>query len=192
MPLKFRPKLEKIVELMLHLAHQCPGADKYQAVKFFYLADREHLKRYGRPITYEKYYAMEYGPVASTVLDLLNGKLGVLKPIGLKELPFGTEAGRTPDGKYATTFIRQPKREIDRDMFSRSDLAVFDEVVAKYKDASFDDLFKATHEHFAWINAWTTRRYGERAEMYYEEMIEDEGKREALVSDIEPVAAHMR
>lgn len=192
MPLKFRPKIEKIVELLLYLAHKRPGADKYQAVKFFYLADREHLIRYGRPITFENYFAMEYGPVASNVLDFLNGKLGQLRVAGLKELPFETEQGRTPDGKYATTFIRKPLREVNPDLFSKSDMKIFDEVVEKYRDASFDDLFNATHEHFAWKNAWTTRKYGERAEMYYEEMIDDEAKRAALVEDIGPIAANMR
>ena len=39
MPLKFHPKFDKIVELLLYLAHKRPDADKYQAVKFFYLAD---------------------------------------------------------------------------------------------------------------------------------------------------------
>ncbi len=191
MALKFRPKIEKIVELMLYLAHTRPGADKYQAVKFFYLADREHLIRYGRPITFENYFAMEFGPVASTVLDFLNGNLAQLKAAGLTKLPFETEDGRTADGKYATTFIREPSRDVNLDLFSKSDIRVFDEVVTKYRDASFDDLFNATHEHFAWKNAWATRKYGGRAEMYYEEMIDDEAKRAALVEDIGPIAANM-
>jgi len=192
MALKFHPKTEKIVELMLYLAHKRPDADKYQAVKFFYLADREHLIRHGRPITFENYYAMEYGPVASTVLDVLNGKLGAVKAAGINELPFETEAGRTPDGKYATTFIRKPLREVDYDLFSKSDLKVFDEVLEKYRNASFNDLFIATHEHYAWYHAWNNRKFGERAEMYYEEMIDDEAKRAALVEDIGPVSANMR
>ncbi len=74
MALKFRPKIGKIVELLLYLAHKRPGADKYQAVKFLYLADKEHFSRYGRPITFEDYYALWYGPVASNALDLLNQK----------------------------------------------------------------------------------------------------------------------
>jgi uncharacterized phage-associated protein len=192
MPLKFRPKLDKIVELMLYLAHKRPGADKYQAVKFFYLADREHFNRYGRPITFEKYYAMEYGPVASTVLDILNGKLEVLKPAGLDKLPFKTEFGKTPDGKYSTTYIRAPLRQIDQDLFSKSDLEVFDEVIAKHGNDTFDQLFDLTHEHYAWLNAWETRRYGDHAEMFYDEMIDDEAKRKEVVADLGPVAANMR
>ena len=191
MPLKFRPKTEKIVELLLHLAHVRPGADKYQAVKFFYLADREHLNRYGRPISFENYYAMSYGPVASTVLDLLNGNLGPAKSAGINELPFETLAGKAKNGRD-TTFIGKPRRPVNMDLFSKSDIKVFDEVVARYRDASFDDLFNATHEHFAWLNAWNTRKYGERAEMFYEEMIDDEAKRAALVEDIGPIAANMR
>jgi len=192
MALKFRPKIEKIVELMLYLAHKRPGADKYQAVKFFYLADREHLNRYGRPISFENYYAMSYGPVASTVLDFLNGKLGQLKSAGIDALPFETNAGRTSDDKYATTFIGKPLRNVNFDLFSKSDLKIFDEIIDKYRDATFDDLFKITHDHFAWSNAWTTRKLGERAEMFYDEMIDDEAKRAALVEDIGPIAANMQ
>ncbi|MEX0851949.1 MAG: Panacea domain-containing protein, partial [Bauldia sp.] len=100
MPLKFRPKIDKIVELLLYLAHKRPDADKYQAVKFLYLADKEHLNRYGRPLTYEVYYAMDYGPVASVTLDLLNGKLGALQAIQADRLPFETEVVQGP--KYKT------------------------------------------------------------------------------------------
>jgi uncharacterized phage-associated protein len=190
MPLEYRPKIEKIVELMLYLAHKRPGADKYQAVKFFYLADREHLIRYGRPISFENYYAMSYGPVASTVLDLLNGNLAAARKVGISELPFKTEIGKAKNGSE-TTYIRMPSRKVNFDLFSKTDTKVFDEIIAKYRDASFDDLFKATHEHFAWMNAWNTRRLGDRAEMFYEEMIEDEKKRAKLVEDLSSVASQM-
>jgi hypothetical protein len=185
MPLEFKPKYDKIVELLLYLAHKRPGADKYQAVKFFYLADREHLIRYGRPISFETYYALSYGPVASTVLDLLNGDAWVLKNVGIEKLPFETEV------TDKTTIIGKPLRDVNTELFSKTDFAIFDEIIARYKDATFDDLFKATHDHYAWRNAWNTRRQGKRAEMYYDEMIDDEQKRAALLEDLLPVASKM-
>jgi len=191
MALRFHPKLDKIVELLLYLAHKRPGADKYQAVKFFYLADREHLNRYGRPITFENYYALSYGPVASNALDLLNHDLDVLTDAGIKALPFETEIGKAKNGSD-TTYIRRPLRAVNYDLFSKSDIKVFDEIIAKYGDCSFDDLFKITHDHFAYLNAWTNRRQGSRAEMYYDEMIDDVKKREAVVEDLAPVAEHMQ
>jgi len=196
MPLTFRPKIDKIVELLLYLAHKRPGADKYQAVKFFYLADREHLRRFGRPITFDNYYALWYGPVASNALDLLNGASPILFGGSEKTLPFKTEKGivKTKSGRETeTTFIREPIRPVNLEMFSKSDLQVFDKILSKYGNASFDDLYNLTHKHFAYLNAWEHRRYGgERAEMYYDEMIDDKERRAALVEDISPVAAHIK
>ena len=196
MPLTFRPKIDKIVELLLYLAHKRPGADKYQAVKFFYLADREHLRRYGRPITFDNYYALWYGPVASSALDLLNGASPVLLGGSEKSLPFKTEKGtvKTKSGKETeTTFIREPLRPVNLETFSKSDLQVFDKILSKHGNASFDDLYKLTHKHFAYLNAWEHRRYGgDRAEMFYDEMLDDKARRADLVEDISPVAAHMK
>lgn len=41
--------------------------------KLLYLADRESLTRYGRPITYDRPASMPHGPVLSRTLDLING-----------------------------------------------------------------------------------------------------------------------
>lgn len=191
MPLKFRPKLDKIVELLLYLAHRQPGADKYQAVKFFYLADREHLTRYGRPITFDNYYALWYGPVASKALDLLEGDKWVLKAAKIEALPFKTEAGKAKNGSD-TIFISEPSRNVNFDLFSKSDIRVFDEVLVKYGNASFKELMDMTHEHEAYKTAWKTRRgSADRAEMYYEEMIDDEKRRADLIEDLGPVSANM-
>lgn len=190
MPLKFRPKFNKIIELLLYLAHKRPGADKYQAVKFFYLADREHLTRYGRPITFDEYYALWYGPVASNALDLLEHDPATFRRAEIKELPFNTEVGKAKNGSE-TVYIREPKREIDLDLFSRTDLQVFDEILEKYKDYTFEQLMNLTHKHLAYTEAWNRRGLAKRAEMDYAQMIEDEKKRNALEEDLLPVAAKM-
>ncbi len=109
MQFEFRPKLDKIVELLLYLAHLRPNADKYQAAKFFYLADKEHLSRYGRPITSEAYFALPYGPVASNAMDFLEGDEIVMKSAGIDALPFAVETVQIK-GK-PIVYIRQPLRE---------------------------------------------------------------------------------
>src|SRR5262249_13738816 len=40
-------------------------------LKLLYLADRNSLLRYNKPITGDRYVAMKYGPVLSTVFELL-------------------------------------------------------------------------------------------------------------------------
>jgi|SRR5665811_228145 len=193
MPLTFRPKLDKIVELLLYLAHRRPGADKYQAVKFFYLADREHLIRHGRPITFEKYYALWYGPVASHAKELLERKQRTLAAAGIDALPFETEEVPHPTKPGETILkLSRPLREVDLDKFSKSDIEVFNEVIEQYGDLSFDDLYKITHAHFAYRNAWDHRRFYEnRAEMYYTDMIEDDERKAQVLEDIGPISSNL-
>lgn len=190
MLLNFQPKYDKIVELLLYLAHVKRGADKYQAVKFFYLADREHLLRYGRPITYERYVALEYGPVASNVKDLLEQKPDAFRRAGIAELPFEVKLALQANGKQYVE-IGAPLREIDRDIFSKSDLKVFDEVLAKYGNYDFDRLFRLTHGHKAYVNAWSKRGTLKMAEMSYDEMIESPEKRRQIVEDFGPISRRM-
>jgi uncharacterized phage-associated protein len=190
MTLSFRPDFEKIVELLLYLAHAKPGADIYQAVKFFYLADREHLNQHGRPITYETYCALPYGPVASNAMDLLNGRPGALRKARIDTLPF--EMTSAVRGDREVLCLGRPKREVNFDVFSKSDIRVFDMVIRKFGDSSFDDLYNITHKHRAYLNAWRRRGNSNMAPMRYEEMIDDRGRREQIVNDLSPVAAHMR
>lgn len=192
MALAFRPNLEKIVELLLYLAHKKPGSDKYQAVKFLYLADRQHLIQYGRPITYEEYFALPYGPVASKAKDLLERDQWTMHRAGLRELPFATERVERPGPDQThLLIIREPYREVDFDVFSKSDLRIFDEVLARYGDLDFDALYRLTHNHFAYKHAWRNRGASRRAPMTYDDMIESAELREKIVSDIGPVASHL-
>jgi uncharacterized phage-associated protein len=188
MSLEFKPNLEKIVELLLRLAHVRPNADKYQAVKFFYLADKEHLTRYGRPITSDTYYALDYGPVASNAMDLLEHDPATLRKAGIEDLPFRTEIG-----PRNILYIREPYRDVDESLFSKSDMKVFNEIIDRYGKLTFAELYNITHSHFAYNRAWRSRWPGSRrAAMRYEDMIDDEARRQEILEDIGPVASHIR
>ncbi len=192
MPLEFRPKFEKIVELLLYLAHKKKGADKYQAVKFFYLADKLHLERFGRPITFENYYALPYGPVASEAKDLLEGNGYVMRQAGIKELPFEIEyRDRSGPDNAKLLLLGSPKRDVDFDVFSKSDIKVFDEILERYGDCDFDELYTITHAHNAYIKAWKNRGASRRSLMSYSDMIESDENRERILRDIGPVSARM-
>ena len=44
--------------------------EKLHALKLIFFADRYHLRKYGRPITNDQYWAMRLGPVPSGTKDL--------------------------------------------------------------------------------------------------------------------------
>ena len=190
MPLDFRPKLDKIVELLLYLAHVRPDADKYQAVKFFYLADREHLNRYGRPITHEQYFALPYGPVASKAMDLLEEDHWTMTEAGIESLPFDIE--RTTRGDRAVTIIRAPKREVNPKLFFKER--------PQFLTRSLLNLAGQLSKSFLQSRMITmrTRRpgaIGDRApagrKCSTEDIIENKQKREGVIENIGPFASFM-
>ncbi len=40
-------------------------------IKLLYMAERESLRKFGRPMFGDRYYSLKHGPVVSTVLDLI-------------------------------------------------------------------------------------------------------------------------
>ena len=44
--------------------------EKLRLLKLIFFADRYHLRKFGRPITNDPYWAMQFGPVASSVKEL--------------------------------------------------------------------------------------------------------------------------
>jgi uncharacterized phage-associated protein len=63
---------ETIIESLYYILQKIGEADKIKLVKLIYLADKYHLIRYGRTITNDDSYAMEYGPVGTTLKDVLS------------------------------------------------------------------------------------------------------------------------
>ena len=54
-----------------YLLKKCGGSiDLIKLITMVYIADRYHLRKYGRPVTESNYYAMPKGPVNSLVYDL--------------------------------------------------------------------------------------------------------------------------
>jgi uncharacterized phage-associated protein len=184
--LNFKPQYEKILELLVYLAHKRPGADQYQAVKLFYLSDREHFNRNGRPITFETYYALDYGPVASTALDLIKERRVTMKRVGIEALPIRTEK------RDRIIVLAEPLRAVDYEVFSKSDLRVFDQVIEEHGNKSFDELYKLTHAHFAYDIAWKNRGDARHAPMYYEDMLDEGPRKAAILEALEPIAEHVR
>jgi uncharacterized phage-associated protein len=69
MPLTF--SYRKAAQSLNFFACQNGGSiNKMRSLKLLFLAERYHLRKYGRPITNDEYFAMNYGPVPSGGKDL--------------------------------------------------------------------------------------------------------------------------
>src|SRR5260370_34242127 len=73
------------------------GVTQYDILKTIFLADKAHLNKYGRPITFDNYVAMRAGPVPSLAYDLLKEKQSKINQVRITSLPWkrpGATGGR--------------------------------------------------------------------------------------------------
>jgi len=113
---------------LAYLQRRLPGLTRLEAFKLLYLADRHHLEIYGRPITGDRYAAMEKGPVPSRTYDFVKKRAG--------------DGWRLPD-------LNDP----DLEAFSDSEQEVLDEVVDKYGRYTARELINITHDK-VWKDTW--------------------------------------
>jgi len=145
----------KTPQVILRLLARNGGSmDKLKLIKMIFLADREHLVRYGRPIVGGQYYTMRLGPVSSEFKDYIYGKKDGF------ELPFGVDG--------YTLVAKEPAND---DCLSPSDREILDEVYSKFKDYSPVQLVDITHESKAYKANIPSEN--SRKSILYEDFFED-------------------
>ena len=66
-------KSTEAASLLLHL--KGGRSDYWWIIKLLYLIDRESLKRWERPVTYDLYESLPYGPVAMSIYNIIKKNL---------------------------------------------------------------------------------------------------------------------
>ena len=116
--------------------------NKMKALKLIFLADRYHLRKYGRLITNDSYVAMKHGPVPSVIKDI-------------------AEASDYLDDsvkEYAESYVRPINnlqlasvKKIDVSIFSDSDLEALQfawDIFGSYDQFQLRDI---THSYPEWV-----------------------------------------
>ena len=139
--------------------------NRMKAIKLVFFADRYHLRKFGRPITNDEYYAMKHGPVGSGVKDIASF---------VTDNPDELEYSRTyidRVGEYEYRSIT----ELDRSVFSRSDLEALEFAYNTF--GSFHHYRLAndiTHEYPEWKKHEEAIKNGaSRITMDYVDFLED-------------------
>lgn len=143
--MKFAVDKEKTVEALLYIACRYGEVGRFHALKTLYFADREHLRRYGRPVTGDRYIAMDNGPVPSYAYNALKQEL----PEPERETVVGA-LSRGDNGRHPTY---RPHRDPDLSFFSQTDLECLEWAYEHCRNRSFGSISDETHEHLAWKSA---------------------------------------
>lgn len=116
--------------------------DKLKLIKLVYLADRYHLRRYGRPMMNDAYFAMPLGPVGSSVKDIAEFS------------SFLDESERI----YASEYIGKgilPNNivslaNVDSGVFSKSEVEALDFAYNEFGKQTASALVNVTHRYPEW------------------------------------------
>jgi len=116
--------------------------DDMKAYKLLWLADRCHLRKNGRTITGDKYFAMPKGVVPTDAKHLLDGEPTVLSN---SDNYFGEWIEKIDAHKFRA--VKAP----DLSEFSASDIEVLNQVIDLYGNYSRNDLSELSHKYPEWI-----------------------------------------
>lgn len=147
-PIRFKVDYEKCIEGIDFLAQNQPGITQYYICKVFFFADKEHLLDWGRPISGDRFVAMEHGPVPSFVYDLL--KDSVAEPDELvdrlnKRIDISREGNKLKVySKGGNSFQR----------LSGTDQEYLLNALHTYGSMSFGELRDLSHQDVAYLEAW--------------------------------------
>jgi Protein of unknown function (DUF4065) len=186
MALSFKFDFEATKAALLYLASKnLPDFDKYRAVKLLFLADREHLLRFGRPITGDDYSALKYGPTPNRVLNFLDDLERVANrgdDPGSDEVSELARCLSVTEKRYPTYHA---KEKPDLDYLSKTDLIALDSAVAEYGQKDFEELKTFTHGLKAYSEAWRPNELREKFPMPYESFFADLPARQEFLKELE-------
>lgn len=139
-PVEFDYK--KATQALNYLAIQEGGQiNKMKAIKLIWLAERYHLRKYGRAIVNDQYWAMSFGPVGSSVKDIADGSSFLAN----EEREY-SEAYIANADKYTVVSITNPEIRV----FSKTDIEALDAAYKCYGSLDQFALAKLSHDYPEW------------------------------------------
>jgi len=165
---------KKATQALNFFAHKKDGKiNKMKAIKLIYLADRLHLRKYGRPIIGDIYWAMKLGPVGSRAK-----RVAELDSMPEEVFSYVKKYIRPVDERKHNI---ESLKQVELDLFSKTDLECFEEVYKKFADKDQYELRDITHQYAEWKKHERALKAGKkRVLMNYDDFFSDTQKGDSL------------
>lgn len=144
--------LTKLKAILLYFSNYTDTTylGKVKLMKLFYFLDFIHVKTYGTPVTFDTYIKLEHGPIPSYIKNLVDNACedldeSVLADTITCDRPAGIDMYRIlPRRKFIET---------DKSVLKPSEIAVLEQVVARYGDKNTRYVEDASHNEAAYKNS---------------------------------------
>lgn len=138
--------------------------NRMKALKLIYLADRYHLRKYGRLITNDTYFAMDNGPVASGAKDLA------------EESDFSSREAQNYASNYiesSTKYDFVSKKPVDKAELSSSDWEALDYAWDRFGHLDEWGIVDLTHKYPDWEKHKLSLKLVDRVQMDLNDFLDD-------------------
>lgn len=155
-------KVFKIINSLIYFASLSPDKtiNAMKAYKLIWLADRLHLRKYGRTITGDTYYALPKGIVPTDAKHIIDGK-SLNTPEDIDTSPYLENIGK---GKYKAL------REFESVYFSKTDIEALKEISQEFGKLSAAELSRLSHNYPEWMEYEIKIKDPERHNSYLVDM----------------------
>lgn len=171
--IRFRFAADKALAILHSVALRYPGIGIKAVLVACYLAEKEHLNRFGRPIFGASYRAMTSGPMPVEIYQMLKGEPYWLAETGLERFPWEIK------GTDLFPLASEPPRV---DCLSKSDSDAMAAALDKAMVLRLDRRTAETHGA-----DWQAARLGW---VSYEDMLDDTPDKADCIEHIRDIALH--
>ena len=188
---RFQPNFPRILESILYVISKWPDdvrkyATQYDIVKTIFVADMLHTEEYGRPVTFDNYSALPFGPVPEETYDALKPEYKFFsRNFGIKVAPWSVRPIPFQKARAYTAISRKP----DLNILSKSDTKALDSAISTVRQLGFGGVKDWTHDHPAWKSAWEEKGDKFSSPMIFEEIVQDLDDEE--MKDLVHASKHM-
>lgn len=141
--------LNKLKAIILYFSLNTNKLGKVKLMKLFYYLDFIHLKKYGRPVTFDIYKHLDHGRIPSTILNIINEAVDDINSSVLKDT-IKIEKIETKREIMTKFSAARNFTENDHDLLSESELDVLSEIVKRFRDSSSDEIEEVSHKENAY------------------------------------------
>lgn len=159
---------------------------QYDLVKSLFIADRAHLNKYGRPITFDNYAAVKDGPVPCTSYNFLKEDQQTLRRLD-RMLPWLRNAAPNISPKAFSFTISEG--DVDTSALSESDMDELRAALTVVKSLGSNQVRRLTHEDPAYIEAWKDDGEAQSYHMSYSLLFDVPN--EEMASDLAFLSEHL-
>jgi len=140
------PKLKAIIKYFCHNTNPA-FLGKTKLMKLFYFLDFTQIKRYGVSVTGETYYHLEFGPIPTTIKNLVDSvsddpETALLSDVIQVHCDNGHDRHKI--------FCLQSFTEQDKDYFSQAEFNTLEDVAKRFRDYSTQQIVDISHEEAPW------------------------------------------